>query len=238
MNKTKDYDIFNFREDNRSKIDLGHVDKLSRSIELRNLLELRPIIVNEKMEIIDGQHRLLAAKNLGVAVCYKIQEDISSNEIILMNISKQWRGADYMNFYCKNMYPEYLKLKDFMDKNNLSLHVALSFCNGNSSYSNNKFKEGLFKFNDDISTEKIDVCWETIRYIKRMNGHSRYTESTRFWKSLLKLVNHTEFKECQWKKNYQMMIERFCCKASHYDYCKMLSDVYNYRSAQKIELIN
>ncbi len=87
IKKTKNYEMFTFREDNREKIDQSHVQRLVFSIEKRNLLELRPIIVNEKFEVIDGQHRLMAAKFLDVEIFYQQEKKLDAKDIITMNIT-------------------------------------------------------------------------------------------------------------------------------------------------------
>ena len=106
INKTKNYEMFKFREDNRLKIDQSHVNKLINSIQSRNLLDMRPIIVNSDYEILDGQHRLLAAKNLGVEIYYEIEEKLEHKDIILMNVAKSWAVCDYMNYFVKNTAPK------------------------------------------------------------------------------------------------------------------------------------
>ena len=60
LEKTKNYEIFKIMDCNR-ELSAANLQKLIGSIKSRNLLEFRPIIVNSKMEIIDGQHRLAAA---------------------------------------------------------------------------------------------------------------------------------------------------------------------------------
>lgn len=42
VKKTKDYDIFTLRSDNRERIDQAHVRRLIQSIKAKNLLELVP----------------------------------------------------------------------------------------------------------------------------------------------------------------------------------------------------
>jgi len=88
IRKTTNYEIFTFREDNREKIDKKHLARLVESIKSRNLLELRPIMVNEKLEIVDGQHRLLAAKQLGYEIYYQKEENLDCADIVRMNLSK------------------------------------------------------------------------------------------------------------------------------------------------------
>ncbi len=235
--KTKEYDRFIFRSDNREKIDQTHVRRLEDSIKARNMLDLRPIIVNEIMEIIDGQHRLLAAKNLGLEIYYQVQKNITARDILLLNISKNWTTGDILNHYCRNGQQEYIKLRQFMKENNLTLKVALNITMGNALALYKEFREGRYKYNDDLVGGELDICWDTINYIKKMNGFSPYTSSARFWKALLKLVRHEKFSPEKWRYNLQRMVERFCPKARVEDYQRMMMEVYNYRNNERVNLL-
>lgn len=237
IEKTKDYDQFIFREDNRYKIDQAHVAKLRESIKSCNMLDLKPIVVNERMEIIDGQHRFLAARSLGVDIYYKIQQNIDTREVILLNLTKSWGAMDYLNYYMKNGYQEYIKLYNFMKDNGITLRVALNICIRTSSFNYQKFKDGEFKFQDDVSGECIELCWDTIEYIKKMNGFSSYTESSRFWKALIKLFSHHRFNEQKWRDNLKRMVERMTAKANYGDYCKMIMDIYNWKNTDKLDIM-
>jgi len=237
IKKTKDYDLFTFRDDNREKIDQNHITKLMESIKSRNLLELRPIVVNDKMEVIDGQHRLMAARNLGVDIFYQQEEKLEATDIIKMNISKSWGINDYLNFYCHHGYEEYIKLRNFMKKNNINLKVAMSIALGQVHVGFNEFRSGDFKFNDESLDVDLDICWDTINYIKKMNGQSPYTTSGRFWKALIKLINHPNFDITKWRNNMQKMISHFTPKARLEDYCAVFQHVYNYRNNQRINIL-
>lgn len=236
--KTKDYEMFVFRDDNRVKIDQSHIKRLKSSIASRNLLELRPITVNGKMEIIDGQHRLIAAKELGLDVWYVIEEDLDAEDIIKMNIAKSWLLGDYLNFYVKHGHAEYVKLNDFIKREEITLQVALNLMHGRSKNKVNEFKEGKFTFSDEIASENIDVCKDTIAYIHKINGFSPYTSSTRFWKALITLVNHAEFNKQQWYTNFQKMVTSFAAKVSGEDYLAMFEYVYNWRASVKLVIQN
>src|ERR1039458_10319262 len=65
---TKNYDIFIRMIGNRP-INESHVTHLKKKIQDEgNLTSEFPINLNEKMEIIDGQHRIMALKQLGYPV--------------------------------------------------------------------------------------------------------------------------------------------------------------------------
>ncbi len=61
--------------------------------------------------------------------------------------------------------------------------------------------------------------------------------SSRFWKALLKLINHADFDASRWMQNLKKMVERFCPKARTEDYLRLFMDVYNYHNKTKISLI-
>jgi hypothetical protein len=237
IQKTNKYEQFKFREDNREKIDQSHVRKLMESIQTRNLLEMRPIIVNKKMEVLDGQHRLLAAQELGLDIYYEIKDDLGGAEIILMNISKSWGMGDYLNYYITNDYAEYKKLKAFMEKYNLSLKVAFNITAGNANEVMNGFKSGDFVFNEDVFGEDLSLCWQTINYIKRMNGACLFVHSVKFWKALIKLVRHADFDQHKWLSNLSKHVEKFVNKAKQTDYEELFSMVHNYHNRNRITLV-
>lgn len=87
MKSTTNYDMFKFRDDNRTKIRKRHVDTLAESIQRNNQLEKHPIVVNQDMEIINGQHRLCAAKELGIPVYYIVQEEFTPEDLYISNLS-------------------------------------------------------------------------------------------------------------------------------------------------------
>jgi hypothetical protein len=236
IQNTKEYDKFKFREDNRARIDQAHVRRLVESIKSRNLLNLRPISINDKWEIMDGQHRLLAAKALDTEIYYEVQK-LQKEDIIVMNISKSWGLVDYFNYFCFHQEKEYIKLREFIKRNNVSLKIALNMLIGEGKGDYYEFRQGKFKFDNDIQDSCFDVCWDTINYVKRMNGYSSYTQSSRFWKAMLKLINHKNFDAAKWMVNLGRFIERVGPRASTDDYSKLLMDIFNWKNNSKVDLL-
>ncbi len=236
ITKTKDYERFKFRHDNRECIDRNHVNKIANSIKAKNLLEFRPILVDAEMNIIDGQHRLLAAKQLGVDIYYQQNTELESNDILVMNINKNWTFGDYLNYYVKNQNDEYIKLRDFAMKHNVSLKVALNITMGESKNAYKDFKNGEYKFSTEDLEKEIDICWDTVNYIKKMNGYSPYTLSSRFWKALLRLVKHPDFCLKKWVHNREKMSSHFVAKVGTKEYVNLFESVYNWRNQNKISL--
>ena len=65
--ETKDYHTFSFLKGNRA-ININHLNKLIKSIKEKDLK--MPIIVNEKLQVLDGQHRLKAYQTLNLSMSY------------------------------------------------------------------------------------------------------------------------------------------------------------------------
>lgn len=236
INKTTNYDMFTFSEDNRARIDQQHVKNIENSIKSKNLLHLRPIIVDENMKVIDGQHRLIAAKNLKIEIYYKVDVSLKPKDVILMNISKPWNSVDYFNFYVKNNYLEYIKLKNFIEKNNLTFGVGFYIQGLTCRQGYQEFKKGDFKFKEEQSKHEIETCWEIINLIKKLNGstNSLYTKSNRFWNSLLKLIRNDDFDKDRFLKNLSKMSDRCRAKVNGKEYLSMLVSIHNHRATNKI----
>jgi hypothetical protein len=185
----------------------------------------------------DGQHRFLAAKSLGVAIHYTQSSQLKPEDIVALNMSKAWGMHDFLNYYIKNGFQEYIKLQAFVKKHRISPRVAFTITMGVGKVTYHDFKLGKYVFNDEAFSDELDVCWDTITYIKRMNGSSPYTSSTRFWLALIKLIRHADFDPERWKSNLGKFVDHFTPKARSIDYLKLFMDTYNWRSTNKINLI-
>lgn len=238
IKKTKNYDMFIFRADNRATISQEHVKRLEKSIGSRNLLELKPIVVNSKMEIIDGQHRLLAAKQLGVDIFYQVDNALKGEDIIALNVAKSWGLADYLNYYCQNNNMDYIQFREFIKNNGINIKIGINLFVGQTDNGIDAFKRGEFVYREEYAQDDIDMCLDTIGYIKKMNGVSSYTYSGKFWKALLKLIRHPSFILSKWQTNMEKMISNFGPRVTTKDYEIMLQNIYNWRENDKISLID
>lgn len=116
MEQTINYEQFKSITANR-EVHTGHVNKLVKSIGKKNLLHLNPILCNEKMEVIDGQHRLEAAKILKLPIWYNMDSNVSEDDIASINSnSKNWSQLDYINYYTIKKKPGFDKLSSFMSE--------------------------------------------------------------------------------------------------------------------------
>lgn len=236
IHKTKDLSIFKFRDDNREKIRPADVEILIEKIKKRNMLDINPIHVSPKMEVIQGQHRVLAARKLGLEIYYMIVEDFKPQDIIAMNAQKSWTTGDFLNFYCKNGYEHYIALKKFIEKHNLGLRTGILLTAGESKVAQQKFRDGEYIFVEETTDDQLLLCWETIDIIKKFNGYSVWTVNARFWRAMLKLFRSPNFDSTKWLNNVSKLVARMGPRTKAVEYCEMIENVYNYHNKDKIFL--
>src|SRR5690606_14115703 len=99
-------------------VDMKHVRRLAGEIGKKNLLHLNPIIVDAGMNIIDGQHRLAAARLLGVPVYWEQDDAISKEDIAMLNSNKKnWALLDYIKFHTEEGVTGFDVLSEFIQRN-------------------------------------------------------------------------------------------------------------------------
>lgn len=112
---TKDYSIFKRLVGNRD-IPETRISKIVESIQTIGWVH-NPIIVNEKMEVIDGQGRLTALQRLKMPVEYIIAEGAGNKECIYMNMNMvNWKLPDFIKSYAEQGNENYQRLLTLMEK--------------------------------------------------------------------------------------------------------------------------
>ena len=95
---TDEYDAFQRLEGNR-KVLQERVNLIKQSIGQVGYVS-NPIIVNEKMEVIDGQGRLEALKQLHLPVEYRVIEGLTVRECQAINRkTKGWTITDFVDCF-------------------------------------------------------------------------------------------------------------------------------------------
>lgn len=112
---TSNYGMFRYMAGNR---EVRSTNKLEASMRKFGFIESCPIIVNSEMEIIDGQHRLAAAKKLSLPVSYVVEDNGGSiDEVRTINSSKKnWTTWDYIESYANTGKKAYQKIIEYSQK--------------------------------------------------------------------------------------------------------------------------
>jgi hypothetical protein len=180
IQQTTDYSIFKSVNFNREK-NKRHIQNLKQILMKENLLHLHPILVNEKMEVVDGQHRLEAAKELSIPIFY-IKSELSYDHILNSNLfQKKLSLEDVIKFYAKKDQLEpYIQLYDYLKMLDIKPKCFFGLIFGGISREIIDFiKSGKFNFPSDMNTvEKlINSYMSFIQFVKskRITPHSMFT---------------------------------------------------------------
>lgn len=188
--------------------------------------------------MLDGQHRLQAAKELGLGVYYVVLPDASPESIPLLNCRKQWGLEDYIHFY-KETNPNYQALEDFVEKHKIPIRTAISVGSIRTQEDNNEFRLGNFVFNPKITQEQIDIIKNTIEIIKNMSAYKVwYTKSGMFWRAMYILINAESFDEDHWYESLAKQAHKMASRATCTQYFELFCLIYNYRLRLKASRIN
>lgn len=97
--KTGDYSKFTYYEYNREVINELNIQAIMKSMRENGFDRWNPIIVSHTGKIADGQHRLEAARRLGIEMWVdEYDHEFTAEEICRMNKDrKSWTLADYIH---------------------------------------------------------------------------------------------------------------------------------------------
>lgn len=241
IEKTSEYSIFKKHENNRA-LSESNVNSLVFSIKSQNLLSFRPILVNERMEIIDGQHRLEAAKRLELEIFYQIKKDSSHEDIVLLNNNQKiWEFNDYLNYYCSLGNQEYIKLKEFIKQRGLIPREAKNIMTQNSGgFMYKKFKNGIFKFFSKEELYIVDLLISNVKVVleditRYLPSSPSFIDSFRLRTALMSIIKNPQcnFEVIRSKIAYKADSLRAC--ATSHGYYMMLRDIYNWKNSNPIE---
>jgi len=166
----KDFSKFKILERNRDT-SKAHVNKLIGSLqEPRGQVE--PITINEKWEVVNGQHRLEAAEDGGLDhIIVIMSHGATIKDVIVMNTTqKRWIFWDFLKCHSHESASnsaEYQKLKTFLKDYPISHKAALWLLTGNNhDYGMEDFEAGTLKI---IHLEEAQKQGDLLRKVKGFN---------------------------------------------------------------------
>lgn len=236
IEKTKDYSMFNFADENRN-LDLKHVQNLVESIKEKNLIQSNPIIVDSKMTILDGQHRFEALKIMDLPIYYKVDDKFEISDISRINtVSKKWDLNDYLKHYVSQKYSEYIELNKFVAEYDVNIYSAIGLLSGRTSQPNaeliKKFKTGTFIVKDyDNAVDILEKRDDFEKYSDKF-----YTSKT-FLNALSKLIKQSNYDHERMLDKIELQPRSFVKCTNVESYLEMFEEIYNYRSKKKEALV-
>ncbi len=232
--RSKDYGRFKIIDGNRV-ISSKKVNNLIKDINSGlDLLKYNPITVtegdNNRLNIIDGQHRYFTSKTLKTFVYYTVvPQELSIPDIAKINSnSDRWKKIDYINAFSRAGDEHYTILQDFMHTWNCSFSVAVKLlttgrinkAHGQKDTEKRMFERGVMRCD----------------FVNEANALMRTASKFRFfayWKTRDFLMAIEELIKVG-KVDWEVMVEkctqhqeRMSQKAGHNEYLVMLEELYN-----------
>ncbi len=223
---SEDYKLFKLMKGNRFVSKLK-VDKLVRSINKGlNILKYCPILVNKKFEIIDGQHRFQACKQLRQPVYYIKVNDFELREVAEMNSnSDKWKPKDFLNCYINLGNEHYKYLANYIELQNMPLNVAVSLLMGGGVSEGGRFvdqfKDGSFQV---IHKEFAQTVANHLRSFSPLFGKAN---SRNFISAIITLIKSQTYDHVKMMEKANKHKDRFVEKETRKEYLVMLEDIFN-----------
>ena len=199
--ESKQYDLLTKLLGNRTVVD-KNVDNKKQLLEKNGFKSTNPVIINVDGQIIDGQHRRLAAEELDMPFKFTIDTSVKAEEslqttIEINNSGKPWVTLDYINAYAENGNEDYQKLLDLCEELNLNMSKMLILYLG--AKANSEFQKliakGTFKFDEEKANlarsrkEELDTLKELVT-----QRYKKLVESQPFYSAYLELTRKENFK--------------------------------------------
>lgn len=167
--RTNEYGMFRKLLGNRD-VSKDRENSIRKSILERGYI-CSPIIVNERMEVIDGQGRLSVLQSMQMPVDYIKVEGLTVEDCVSMNISGgNWTTKDYIDSYVDRGYTDYILLKNLM-RDHMDIHPSLLFRLLHITV--REIKSGSLS----IGTNEINLLNQYLKYIGKISNQKFRTNN-------------------------------------------------------------
>lgn len=223
------YDMFKFLDANR-KLNVRNYSKLINSMK-EEQLEI-PVIVNEKFEIIDGQHRFTAAKELGLPVYYMIRKGYGIDQVKRANmVSSNWSKEDFLLSHIQSGIQEYTEFKEILDTYGVNIADAISLF----AFVQNKNQNIACKIfdNGSLSLEGKETAIEFLEALEDFKGFKEY-KSKSFFNAFMKLYFNPDYDHEKMKERLKTRSSYLVKKSSYGEYLEVLTkQIYSFGAVKK-----
>ena len=226
ITSTMNYGLFNLVDSNR-KLKSGNVQKLMNSFKLtQGMSRTKPIIVDKKFNVIDGQHRLEACKRMGIPVHYVVTDEKITNIPLYNSYQEKWNLDDYTNFWAKNGNQNYINLLKIKESVGFSANACLEgmgIFTGKEFYNNFKSGNFIFDIGVDLAIDQINYMVDLTYFVTgKKNINRKITRAVRF------LSRAKDFDYSIFLSRIKRFPDRIHLCATTEGYIDMFIELYNY----------
>lgn len=229
--KTKEYDKFYLIEGNRN-VKEKHVERLVKSMTEEQCMA--PIQVNDKMEIIDGQHRFQACMRLKLPVYYYIVKGANLQTVQRLNSNTDnWKTDDYVKSYEELGINDYKIYREFAQAYGLSHRINVLLLSGDmgNEMASEKFNSGQFRIkNMDEAARIAGIITQTGEYYP---GYKR-----RNWAyAILACMKNKKFDIKRFLHKCALQRKKLVDCGNTEGYIEVIEEVYNYGTRKDDKLV-
>lgn len=236
--RTTNYDRFRRLEGNR-EVTAKRAKNIAKSISEIGYI-LNPIIVNEKMEIVDGQGRFEALKSISHPIDYVVVDGAGLNECVAMNNStSRWTLMDYIYSHAEKRgknQESYIYLRELMKayKSKMPMEPIIYASDRKHRSSNVFVSHGLYECDEKGYEDAVKILDQLARIyplLKEVKGHrERYATAICF------MLRHPQVDGDRLYEQILKQKEKMRGVTSQGDALSVLEDTYNYRTKNKVYL--
>lgn len=227
LHTTKEYGRFTTLKGNR-KINKNHVRQLKRLIQKNgNLSDKFPIKVNGGGDVLDGQHRLQALKELDLPVTYEVVRDADISTVRAINLgNRNWDWRDMAESFSKLGNSEYTWFLQYVDDYELPFLVALSFCDNPASRGHDgRFNQGYLNIEDKELAVKRAEHYREVKDLTSIAGKD--------FAFALRLISlNGDYDPERMIKKLGERADTLPLKATRLDFARALEEIYNYNMGE------
>jgi len=228
---TNDYSIFNFIDGNRVVNPLNK-RRLAESFKIKQIFA--PIIVNERFEIIDGQHRFMVMMENDLPVVYVIIPGLKLEDVHRLNTNmKNWGADDFMNGYIRLGNEEYVRYKAFKQRYSFGHKECQAMLTGrtyNTPTNISSFRNGTFRVTHLAeATKQGDMIKMVAPYY---DGWKRRT----FIVAMLDMFKEKEYDHAEFIQKLGYQSGKLVDQTTVEYYKILIESIFNYRRSTKVRL--
>ena len=252
--KVKDLDkikIFPKEYGVNRNIDRRNVDRLKKS--MKDCYIPSVIKVNQDWFIIDGQHTRQALMELAEEheefndkeVIYQMYYTKSKEEarkvcISLNTTSEKWKYEDFVDIWADSENENYIWFKEFKEKYNLNFitarYILTGINRGLCQHEDDiKFRNGEFVITQEQRIRATRIArqlQEIKRLIPKVVGNAR-----NFQLAFSMVARNEKYDHERMITKLEFQYDRIHKCSTQLNYVEMLQDIYNYKSRDKINLV-
>lgn len=231
--RTNNYSKFRRLNGNRS-VQQARVQKIIGSIKKVGYV-MSPIIVNQSYEVIDGQGRLEALKQLGLPVDYIVVKDIGVNECIAMNlIQTNWALSDFIDSYAERGAVPYVYMQQLIKRfgKKFSLKVINNAVTGKDEVSAKAIKNGELNCDAHDYENAIEILNYLLDYremIKRVDGHIEF-----YYMALAFCYRDQAVNNARMLQNFTRLQANLYPVVNIFQALEVVEEIYNNRTREKV----